>query len=144
MKRNFLSCLTVLTVFIVLTVIATFTACDTGSSPSNQSEPPPQETPFYIIPFVDSATPYTGQAIRQVAFAEGETSKTVTIAGLAGQSVFLVKMNKSIETVVLEDTGGILPTVNNADLSARSARLPGFPAGDVHRHGTLPALSQRT
>jgi hypothetical protein len=46
--------------------------------------------------------------------------------------------------VALEDTGGILPTVNNADLSARSARLPGFPADDARRHGALPALSQRT
>jgi hypothetical protein len=123
----------------LLFAMAVLAACDTASSAS-----PPEEL-FYIIPFVDFTSPYTGQAIRQVEFVEEETSKAVTIAGLAGQSVFLVKMNKSAEIVALEDTGSILPREDTQSaLSERSVRLPGLSAGDVHRHGTPPALSQRS
>jgi hypothetical protein len=101
---------------------ATEDEIDETTPPAEES--PGNDTPYpelpYVIPFVDAETPYAGQAIRKIEFADNETSKVETIENLKGNSVFLVKVNKSMETVDVLDAGGILPTINNAE--TRSVR----------------------
>jgi hypothetical protein len=123
-------------------------------------ESPGNDTPYpelpFVIPFVDAETPYAGQAIRKIEFADNETSKVETVENLKGNSVFLVKVNKSMELVDVLDAGGILPTITNAENESRSTRAFGdnFPKHfghsrycshfDINRSFPLTHLAQRS
>ncbi|MDR1948811.1 MAG: hypothetical protein LBQ38_05430 [Spirochaetaceae bacterium] len=68
-----------------------------------------------IRPFVDSTLPFSGTAIQKIEFSDGENTRTLTIPGLAGHSVFLVKVNRSASTVGLYNTGHVYTKTEEAE-----------------------------
>ncbi|MDR2402532.1 MAG: hypothetical protein LBD78_00700 [Spirochaetaceae bacterium] len=87
-----------------------------------QDNLPSTEMPITIKPFVESTVPFAGQNVQRVDFADSETAAAITLEGLDGQSVFLVKVNRSNSVVNLYDTGHAYP---ERDESGRAF----FPSG---------------
>jgi hypothetical protein len=85
-----------------LALLLWFSACDTGSSPSNQPEPP---------------------LITKINFSGTETVKNIILSGLTGQNVYLVKVNKSDSVVDADNTGHVF----TASSSQRSVTDVSFP-----------------
>jgi hypothetical protein len=111
--------------FIWLLVIGmgVFMGCDISKPTEGAQRNPTEDLHLIRYPKINPSSPYTGSPVHNITFNDS-TGTEMTFTGVQGHSLFLIKVNRSPNTVSAEETGhGYPPALDT------SRTLTEFPHG---------------